>query len=117
MPVPARKRRRRTPGQIARGVRRRARRLAGRLRHVWRRSLQLRVVTSTLVLSMAVVVVLGVFLMQSIVASVLTSTEVSAVEESRANIATASGYLTPPADSTDSTQAATARGRTMNPVD
>ncbi|MEU6407262.1 MtrAB system histidine kinase MtrB [Microbispora sp. NPDC046933] len=117
MPVSARKPRRRTPGQIARGVRRRARRLAGRLRHAWRRSLQLRVVTSTLVLSMAVVVVLGVFLMQSISTSVLTSSEVAAVEESRANVATASGYLTQPADVTDIAQGATAQGQTVNPVD
>ncbi|MEV7807318.1 MtrAB system histidine kinase MtrB [Microbispora sp. NPDC088329] len=117
MPVPARKRRRRTPGQIGRGVRRRARRLAGRLRRVWRRSLQLRVVTSTLVLSMAVVVVLGVFLMQSISASVLTTSEVAAVEESRANVATASGYLTQPTDVTDMAQDATAQGQTVNPVD
>ncbi|WP_432930287.1 MtrAB system histidine kinase MtrB [Microbispora sp. CA-135349] len=117
MPVPARKRRRRTPGQIGRGVRRRARRLAGRLRRVWRRSLQLRVVTSTLVLSMAVVVVLGVFLMQSIGASVLTTSEVAAVEESRANVATASGYLTQPTDVTDMAQDATAQGQTVNPVD
>ncbi|WP_182906109.1 MtrAB system histidine kinase MtrB [Microbispora sp. H13382] len=117
MPVPARKLRRRTPGQIARGVRRRARRLAGRLRRAWRRSLQLRVVTSTLVLSMAVVAVLGVFLYQSISASVLTSSEVAAVEESRANVATASGYLTQPADVTDNAQDATAQGQTVNPVD
>ncbi|GIH58630.1 hypothetical protein Mro02_55440 [Microbispora rosea subsp. aerata] len=74
-------------------------------------------VTSTLVLSMAVVVVLGVFLMQSIIASVLTSSEVSAVEESRANIATASGYLTQSEDSADITQDATGRGQTMNPAD
>ncbi|WP_169950505.1 MtrAB system histidine kinase MtrB [Microbispora sp. H11081] len=117
MPVSARKSRRRTPGQIARGVRRRARRYGGRLRRVWRRSLQLRVVTSTLVLSMAVVAVLGVFLYQSISASVLTSSEVAAVEESRANVATASGYLTQPADVTDIAQDATAQGQTVNPVD
>ncbi|MEN3540519.1 MtrAB system histidine kinase MtrB [Microbispora sp. ZYX-F-249] len=117
MPVPARKPRRRTPGQIARGVRRRTRRLAGRLRRAWRRSLQLRVVTSTLVLSMAVVAVLGVFLYQSISASVLTSSEVAAVEESRANVATASGYLTQPADVTDNAQDTTAQGQTVNPVD
>ncbi|MBP2706018.1 HAMP domain-containing histidine kinase [Microbispora sp. RL4-1S] len=96
MPAPPGRRRRRTPGQIARGVRRRARRLGGRLRRVWRRSLQLRVVTSTLVLSMAVVIVLGVFLMQSIIASVLQASDLAAHEESRANIATASGILTPP---------------------
>ncbi|GAA0404398.1 two-component system sensor histidine kinase MtrB [Microbispora corallina] len=118
MPAPARKPRRRTPGQIARGVRRRARRLAGRARRVWRRSLQLRVVTSTLVLSVAVVVVLGVFLMQSIITSVLHASELSAVEESRANIATASGLLTPPpTDVTDAPQDAASALQNGNLVD
>ncbi|WP_055478011.1 MtrAB system histidine kinase MtrB [Sphaerimonospora mesophila] len=96
MPASAARSRRRTPGQIARGARRRARRAAGRLRRSWRGSLQFRVVTSTLVLSMAVVVVLGVFLMQSITASVLQGALQSAREETQANIATASGYLVPP---------------------
>lgn len=53
-------------------------------------------------LSVAVVAVLGVFLMQSIGTSVLVGAVQAAREESRANIATASGYLTPPApDLTD----------------
>ncbi|MBO4275117.1 MtrAB system histidine kinase MtrB [Microbispora triticiradicis] len=117
MPVPARKSRRRTPGQIARGVRRRARRLAGRLRGVWRRSLQLRVVTSTLVLSMAVVVVLGVFLMQSIYASVHNASEVSAVAESQANNATASGYLSRLSDLGDGGRDGSAPGPVGDPVD
>ncbi|GII53322.1 two-component sensor histidine kinase [Planotetraspora thailandica] len=118
-PAPAKKKpRRRTPRQIARGVRRRARRAAGRLRRVWRRSLQLRVVTSTLVISMAVVIVLGVFLMQSIATSVLKSRELAAVEESRANIATASGYLTPQSSEvTDVSQEGTTGGQEGNPVD
>ncbi|MFC0862772.1 MtrAB system histidine kinase MtrB [Sphaerimonospora cavernae] len=102
MSASAARSRRRTPGQIARGVRRRARRAAGRLRRSWRRSLQFRVVTSTLVLSMAVVVVLGVFLMQSITTSVLQGALQSAREEARANVTTAIGYLTPPSpDLTD----------------
>ncbi|MEW9527155.1 MtrAB system histidine kinase MtrB [Microbispora sp. NPDC049125] len=116
MPAPARKPRR-TPGQIARGVRRRARRAAGRLRRVWRRSLQLRVVTSTLVLSVTVVAVLGVFLMQSIQTSVLDASRQSAIEESRANIATASGYLTPPpVEVTDGTQDGAPAAQNSNPV-
>lgn len=109
--------RRRTPGQIARGLRRRARRVAGKVRRVWRRSLQLRVVTSTLVLSMAVVIVLGVFLMQSISTSVLHASEVSAVEESRANIATASGFLTVPAEVGDVSQDGPDPGPAGNPAD
>jgi two-component system sensor histidine kinase MtrB len=118
-PAPAKKKpRRRTPRQIARGVRRRARRAAGRVRRVWRRSLQLRVVTSTLVISMAVVAVLGVFLMQSIATSVLKSRELAAVEESRANIATASGYLAPQStEVTDASPEGASGGRAGNPVD
>ncbi|MEZ0074986.1 MtrAB system histidine kinase MtrB [Planotetraspora sp. GP83] len=119
MPAPAKTRpRRRTPRQIARGVRRRARRVAGSLRRVWRRSLQLRVVTSTLVLSMAVVAVLGVFLMQSIITSVLKGSELAALEESRANIATASGYLAPPpAEVTDASQDSGSGGQNGNPIE
>ncbi|GAA4570676.1 MtrAB system histidine kinase MtrB [Planotetraspora kaengkrachanensis] len=117
--APAKKKpRRRTPRQIARGVRRRARRAAGMVRRIWRRSLQLRVVTSTLVISMAVVAVLGVFLMQSIATSVLKSRELAAVEESRANIATASGYLAPQtAEVADASPEGGSGGLAANPVD
>lgn len=93
MPAPAKKPGRRSPRQIARGVRRRAQRAARRARGVWRRSLQLRVVTSTLVISMTVVVVLGVFLMQSIVKSMVDGRRNVAVAEAAANVTTIAGYL------------------------
>jgi two-component system, OmpR family, sensor histidine kinase MtrB len=57
---------RRTLRQLLGGVRRRARRAVGGGRRVWRRSLQLQVVTSTLVISVTVVAVLGAFLFQEI---------------------------------------------------
>ncbi|MFC4586464.1 MtrAB system histidine kinase MtrB [Sphaerisporangium corydalis] len=84
---------RRTPRQIARGVRRRARRAVGRVRRVWRRSLQLRVVTSTLVISMTVVAVLGFFLMQMITTAVLDGRKHSAIAEAQANVTTVAGLL------------------------
>ncbi|MFF5209359.1 MtrAB system histidine kinase MtrB [Streptosporangium sp. NPDC000396] len=87
------KRRRRTPRQVARGVRRRARRAAGGVRRVWRRSLQLRVVTSTMVISIAVVAVLGVFLMQQIIATTLGARERAARSEAQADRRTVLTYL------------------------
>jgi two-component system, OmpR family, sensor histidine kinase MtrB len=84
---------RRTPRQIVRGVRRRARRAAGRVRRIWRRSLQLRVVTSTLVISMTVVAVLGFFLMQMIDTAVLRGRVNSATAEAQANVTTVASYL------------------------
>jgi two-component system sensor histidine kinase MtrB len=94
-PKPA-KRKRRSPRQIARGVRRRARRAAGRVRRVWRRSLQLRVVTSTLVISMTVVAVLGFFLMQMIDTAVLRGRVNAATAEAQANVTTVASYLSQP---------------------
>jgi len=86
--------RRRTLRQIARGVRRRARRAAGRVRRLWRRSLQLRVVTSTLVISIVVVAVLGVFLMQAITTTMIDARIRAGMAEAQANVATAVGHLT-----------------------
>ncbi|GLW05329.1 two-component sensor histidine kinase [Microtetraspora sp. NBRC 13810] len=80
--------RRRTPMQIMRGVRRRARRAAGKARRVWRRSLQLRVVTSTLVISVAVVAVLGFFLVQQITTTVVQGRTASAESDALADRAT-----------------------------
>ncbi|MER6943269.1 MtrAB system histidine kinase MtrB [Nonomuraea sp. NPDC000554] len=67
------------------GVRRRARRAAGRLRRLWRRSLQLQVVTSTLVISVIVVVVLGTFLSDQINKSVVASRQSSSANEAFAD--------------------------------
>jgi two-component system sensor histidine kinase MtrB len=85
MPPTNRKRRRRTFRQILGGVRRRTRRAAGRARSVWRRSLQLQVVTSTLVISVTVVVVLGVFLSDQINRSVIESRQQSSASEALAD--------------------------------
>ncbi|MEU7741812.1 MtrAB system histidine kinase MtrB [Nonomuraea sp. NPDC049158] len=86
MPPTSQKRlRRRTLRQILGGVRRRTRRAAGRARSVWRRSLQLQVVTSTLVISVTVVVVLGVFLSDQINRSVIESRQQSSATEALAD--------------------------------
>ncbi|GAA3117408.1 two-component system sensor histidine kinase MtrB [Planomonospora alba] len=90
------KKRRRTLRQVARGVRRRARRAAGRLRRVFWRSLQLRVVTSTMVISIVVVAVLGVFLMQQIQQSVLESRVRAAISEAQADRNAVLSILTQP---------------------
>nr|WP_223167012.1 MtrAB system histidine kinase MtrB [Nonomuraea sp. SYSU D8015] len=61
------------------------RRAAGRARSVWRRSLHLQVVTSTLVISVIVVVVLGTFLSTQINKSVIDSRTRSSVSEAAAD--------------------------------
>ncbi|MFG1703565.1 MtrAB system histidine kinase MtrB [Nonomuraea sp. M3C6] len=85
MPPTKKRSRRRTLRQILGGVRRRVRRAAGRARRVWRRSLQLQVVTSTLVISVTVVVVLGAFLSDQINRSVVVSSQQSSVSEAFAD--------------------------------
>ncbi|MEV4468950.1 MtrAB system histidine kinase MtrB [Nonomuraea salmonea] len=98
--------RRRTLRQILGGVRRRVRRAAGRTRSVWRRSLQLQVVTSTLVISVIVVVVLGTFLYGQIYRSVVDSSTQSATNEAFTDRLQIADALAPetddPAQSTDS---------------
>jgi two-component system sensor histidine kinase MtrB len=72
---------RRLPSGVQRGLftgRRWQRHLLAQLRSRWHRSLQLRVVSTTLVLSALVIAVLGFFLVQSIAAGLLTSAENSA---------------------------------------
>jgi two-component system, OmpR family, sensor histidine kinase MtrB len=72
---------RRLPAGVRRGLfagRRWQRRLAAQLRSRWHRSLQLRVVSTTLVLSALVIAVLGFFLVQSIAGGLLSSAEASA---------------------------------------
>jgi two-component system sensor histidine kinase MtrB len=58
---------------VLRAARRRAGSLAGLVSRRWHRSLQLRVIGTTLVISVAVVAVLGIFLMQQIASGLLTS--------------------------------------------
>lgn len=98
MPPTVKRVRRRTIRQILGGVRRRVRRAAGRVRSVWRRSLQLQVVTSTLVISVTVVVVLGAFLSDQINRSVVESSQQSSLSEAYADRLQIADALTPPSD-------------------
>jgi two-component system sensor histidine kinase MtrB len=75
---------RRLPSRVKRGLRagrRWQRRGVGQVRIRWHRSLQLRVVSTTLVLSALVIAVLGFFLVQSIAAGLLSSVENSATTQ------------------------------------
>ncbi|MEV0996709.1 MtrAB system histidine kinase MtrB [Nonomuraea sp. NPDC050202] len=98
MPPTKKRSRRRTLRQILGGVRRRVRRAAGRTRSVWRRSLQLQVVTSTLVISVIVVVVLGTFLFGQINKSVVDSSQRTAASEAFADRLQIADALTPETD-------------------
>jgi two-component system sensor histidine kinase MtrB len=70
-----------------------ARRGAARLRYGWRRSLHLRVVFTTLVLSALVVSVLGFVLMSRLTTGLLDAKQRSAVEEARAGVVEFQGKL------------------------
>ena len=75
---------RRLPPGIRRALRvldRRARVLAGQLRRRWHRSLQLRVVATTLVICVVVVTVLGFFLVQQIESGLLNSARTAAAHQ------------------------------------
>ncbi len=72
-----------------RAVRRRARLLAGRLRRRWHRSLQLRVVATTLVICVLVATVLGFFLVQQIASGLLNSTRTAAAHQISEGLITA----------------------------
>ncbi|MER6828419.1 MtrAB system histidine kinase MtrB [Streptosporangium sp. NPDC000563] len=111
---PAPKKRRRTPRQLLRGVRRRVRRVAGRARRVFWRSLQLRVVTSTMVISIVVVAVLGVFLMQQIIRTTLETRESAAKSEAQADRNAVLGYLSQPA--AEAAKQAAEPGQALQPV-
>src|SRR5260370_39572751 len=74
---------------LARRARRKARRLTIQFLVRWRRSLQLRVVATTLLLSAAVVAVLGFFLPQQISAGLLRNKELTAQAELSGGLATA----------------------------
>jgi two-component system sensor histidine kinase MtrB len=97
-PTKTKRAHRRTFRQILGGVRRRVRRAAGKVRRVWRRSLQLQVVTSTLVISVIVVVVLGTFLSGQINKSVVESSQQSSRGEAAADRLQIADALIPPPD-------------------
>ncbi|TDC93369.1 HAMP domain-containing histidine kinase [Nonomuraea deserti] len=108
--------RRRTLRQILGGARRRVRRAAGRTRSVWRRSLQLQVVTSTLVISVIVVVVLGTFLFGQINKSVVDSSQQSSVSDAFADRLQIADALAPDTDEQTKTTD-TAKSGAANPLD
>jgi len=85
---------RRLPGRVKRGLRagrRWQRRGVAQLGTRWRRSLQFRVVSTTLVLCVLVIAVLGFFLVQTIAAGLLASAEKSATAQAAAGRSTVLG--------------------------
>jgi two-component system sensor histidine kinase MtrB len=74
---------------VIRAGQRRARLLAGRLRRRWHRSLQLRVVATTLVICVVVATVLGFFLVQQIASGLLSSTRTAASHQISEGLITA----------------------------
>jgi two-component system sensor histidine kinase MtrB len=77
---------RRLPVRVKRGMRvgrRWQRKAVARVKFRWHRSLQLRVVSTTLLLSVLVIAVLGFFLIQSVAAGLLTSAENAADSQVR----------------------------------
>lgn len=74
-------------------VRWRVRRAGRGMLHRWRRSLQLRVVATTMIVSMAVVALLGFFLMQQIQSGLLRAKEHAALREAYAGLNIAQDQL------------------------
>ena len=72
-------------------ARRRARAFAGRLRRRWHRSLQFRVVATTLVVSAVVVAVIGFFLVQQIAGGLLVNERNTALSQAYDGLLTAQG--------------------------
>jgi two-component system, OmpR family, sensor histidine kinase MtrB len=81
LPLPVRR--------VLRSVRRRARSLVARLRGRWHRSLQLRVVATTLVISAVVVAIIGFFLLQQITGGLLANERKAALTQTAAGLAIA----------------------------
>jgi len=85
---------RRMPARIRRRVwasRRWQRRVAAQLRSRWHRSLQLRVVATTLLLSALVIAVLGFFLVNAIANGMLSSAQKAATNQVENALVTAGG--------------------------
>ena len=78
--------------RLAFRLRRRGRRFVVRLVDRWRRSLQLRVITATFLVSCLVVVVLGFVLMQEVAQSIITGKEKSAANVAAVGLATAQNW-------------------------
>jgi two-component system sensor histidine kinase MtrB len=82
-----------TFGLTAFRARRASRRFFGRIGYGWRRSLHLRVVLTTLVLSATVVVLLGYALLSRVTAGLLSAEQRSAIDEARAGLSDAQGQI------------------------
>ena len=82
--------------RLAFRLRRRGRRVVARAVDRWRRSLQLRVITATFLVSCLVVVVLGFVLMQEIGQDIITGKEKSAANVASVGLATAQNWPTSP---------------------
>jgi two-component system, OmpR family, sensor histidine kinase MtrB len=83
------------PGGLLRLLRRRIRGAAGLVTRRWHRSLQLRVVGSTLVISAAVVAVLGIFLIQQIANGLLDHERTTALSQTESGKTFAQTQLGP----------------------
>ena len=83
LPLPVRR--------VLRSVRRWVRAAIGQLRRRWHRSLQLRVVATTLVISAVMVAVLGFFLVQQIAGGLLANERTSALTQTSDGLAIAQG--------------------------
>jgi two-component system sensor histidine kinase MtrB len=81
LPLPVRR--------VLRSGRRQVRAVAGQLRRRWHRSLQLRVIGTTLVISVVVVAVLGLFLVQQIASGLLANERTAALTQTAAGLAIA----------------------------
>jgi two-component system, OmpR family, sensor histidine kinase MtrB len=89
---------RRLPARVKRWLRagrRWQRSVVAQVKLRWHRSLQLRVVSTTLVLSVLVIAVLGFFLVQSVAAGLLSSAEASALAQVTAGRVNAIGQSNP----------------------
>ena len=90
-----------------------------KLRHRWRRSLQLRVVGTTLVISAVVIAVLGFFLTEQIADGLLHNAETSARTQAVTGLGIAqsqSGLNTPPANGQVAMQVMGSIGRLLQPT-
>ncbi|HEY3036131.1 MAG TPA: hypothetical protein VGJ54_15915, partial [Streptosporangiaceae bacterium] len=75
--------------RVLRSVRRRSQAVVGRLRGRWHRSLQLRVVATTLVISAVMVAILGFFLVQQIAGGLLANERKAALTQTSSGLAAA----------------------------
>ena len=90
-----------------------------KIRHQWRRSLQLRVVGTTLVISVTVIAVLGFFLTEQIAGGLLHNAETSAEVQALTGLSTAqsqSGLTAPPTNGQVAMQVMGSIGRALQPT-